>query len=579
MRIGATREEWKKLYQLAIKCRDMQKQLIQILTEMSLFSVRFSEKEIIYFNILGNSYICEGLSMYQGRKGLNDFMGLIFAEQMNVDFYDMVMAQNCISMHFVDRQDVPQEQYQVISDLNLRFRGNGNWIYFETFETGFYPSICDKKEVLSATRYLEKFIEGVQCYKNGRYKINSKKTDSNETEIFEYYCKDGVWNGRIQNFLMQPYQYPIVNIADDFTKAKLRKAGKVKTGASMEVKTFYYAEGVCDENYDRIIIPKIAAIADHYGNMLLDYQMILPEENTDNRLALILSEWIREYGCPREIIVSDAITKALIEDVCRICKINLTEGSTYFIDEFQKNIEDDINETSEISKGEEPAYDRELLERLGFDMEEIKRKSQELPKDEMMKYITEQINNVLEGIYEEELYDDFDIPFFQAELKNRKEKIQAVQDFFGEGKIEKEVIEQAYREIWIDYSITSWMDMLRESRKGELTALADRVGIQENKSMAKEQLIREIQGTVDAEPKLLADSMDEKEKRLLKYLWKKARKNSSEVEFDEFPSDMKTVLKLLAIGAVDIGLEYDEYESDLLLEPVKEIEKLLKKWI
>jgi len=572
MRIEATREEWKKLYQLAVECKDMQEEL----KDIELFSVCFSEEETVYFNILAND-VCTGLNIYQGREGLNDLMGLIFAEQINVDFYDMMMAQNCISMWFGSRQDVPKEQYRVISDLKLKFRGSGNWIYFETSQKGFYPYICDQKEVLSAIRYLEKFTEGVRYYKNGLY-----KTDFEEGEVFEYYCEDGVWNGRIKTLSTQQYEYSTVYITDDFTKAKLKKAGRVKTDTVMEIKTFYYAQGVRDKNYDKIIVPKIAAAADHYNGTIIDYQTILPEEDSEHKLILILSEWIRQYGCPKQIIVSDLVTAALIEDVCKICKIKLTKGKTSVIEDFQENVKADIGSgLDKTSEKEELGYDRELLEGLGFDLEDIRKKSMEMTEQELLKYIMEQLNSLLERMYgQQELFDDdFDFPLFQAELKNRKEKIQAVKDFYGQGNIDSADMEQSYKEIWIDYSITSWMDMLRESRKAELTALASKVGILQSKSMAKEQIVREIQNRIEAEPKLLADSMDSGEKSLLKYLWKKAKKNSFEIELEEFPSDMDTILKLLAMGVIDVGLEYDEYESDLLLEPVKEIERLLKKWI
>lgn len=577
MRIEASREEWKRLYQLAVECKDIRKELLK---GIDFFSIYFSEEEIIYFSVLGNDHMCTGFSMYQGREGLNDLMGLIFAEKMNLDFYDMVTAQNCISMRFGNRGDVSREQYQIISDLNLKFRGDGNWIYFDTCEKGFYPYICNQKEVLSATRYLEKFIEGVRYYKNSQC-----QTDLKKGQFFEYYCENGIWGGRINEISAQQYHYSEIHITDDFTKAKLKRAGKIKTGMTVEIKTFYYAQGVRDRNYDKIIVPKIAAVADHYGGSVIDYQTILPDEDSDNKLALILSEWIYQYGCPKEIIVPDSVTAALIEDVCRICQVKLTKGEVSVIEEFRASVKEDIEsgleKTPEPPKKEKKEYDFELLERLGFDLEDIKRKSEEMTEQELLGYIMDLVNGVLKKIYEEqELFvDDFDIPVFQAELKNRKEKIQAVRDFYGQGEIAGADMNQFYREIWIDYSITSWMDMLRESRKTELTALANKIGISESRSMAKEQLIREIQNRVETEPRLLADSMSSEEKSLLKYLWKKARRNGFEVELEEFPSDMDTILKLLAMGVIDIGLEYDEYESDLLLEPIKEVEQMLKKWM
>lgn len=335
MRTEATREEWNQLYQFAMKYRDMREDGLK---DIAFFSVCFSNEETIYFSILGNDNMCTGFSMYQGMEGLNDLMGLIFAEQMSLDFYDMVLEQNCISMRFGSREDVSKEQYQIISDLNLKFRGNGNWIYFETYEKGFYPYICNREEVLAAIKYLEKFMEGIQYYRDCRQRADFKKG-----EFFEYYCDNGIWKGQVKRLPIIEYQYPTVHIADDFTRGKLKKAQKNKTGVIMEVKTFYYCKGVSDQNYDKIIVPKIAAVADHYERRIMDYRMILPEEDSKTILAIILTEWIHQYGCPREIIVSDLITAALIGDVCKICHIKLTNGITSVIEEFRTNVREDAS--------------------------------------------------------------------------------------------------------------------------------------------------------------------------------------------------------------------------------------------
>lgn len=55
--------------------------------------------------------------------------------------------QNCITCYWGNRDEIDDEMYSIIKQLGLRFRGNGNWIYFKTFEKKSFPSLPNYGEI------------------------------------------------------------------------------------------------------------------------------------------------------------------------------------------------------------------------------------------------------------------------------------------------------------------------------------------------------------------------------------------------------------------------------------------------
>ena len=48
--------------------------------------------------------------------------------------------QTCLVFYLGDRVEVPKQQKEIIKELGLRYRGNGNWPYFLSYKKRFIPN-------------------------------------------------------------------------------------------------------------------------------------------------------------------------------------------------------------------------------------------------------------------------------------------------------------------------------------------------------------------------------------------------------------------------------------------------------
>ena len=147
MATPATLEQWKELYDLAIEITKLKPW--NSYWDMDLIAVETKKNEEPNFvSIMGKSGTCTGISVYRGMEGYSDFCQ-ISNDDYNVPATFVMSDQNCITCYWGNRDEIDDEMYSIIKQLGLRFRGNGNWIYFKTFE----------KKSFSAFFFSEKFFQ------------------------------------------------------------------------------------------------------------------------------------------------------------------------------------------------------------------------------------------------------------------------------------------------------------------------------------------------------------------------------------------------------------------------------------
>ena len=156
MRKNATKEQWKALYELGKEFK--KRKPWEKLANLDIVELVPEEGETVYMTVMGDGGERYGFSMYVGEEGLNKLRLLVYGEEIKVETEHIIYEQDCISMWITNRDEVSDEQHRLIRDLGLRFRGDG-WIYFERFETGFFPATLTEEEVVFCTKYLKLFME------------------------------------------------------------------------------------------------------------------------------------------------------------------------------------------------------------------------------------------------------------------------------------------------------------------------------------------------------------------------------------------------------------------------------------
>lgn len=545
MRVEATKEEWAKLYELGKCFKEIQPW--KIFSNEDVFCIEFSEEEKAYFTIMGNGGYMYGFSMYLGIDGFNSLLGLLRRSSLHVGEDYMASRQNNISMFLGDREEVSEEQYAVIRDLGLRFRGKNNWIYFETFEKRYFPYIPTQKEVQECTRYLAKLLDAIAHYRN------TNQRAFGYDELYVYKEDNGVWKGEFGEFPLKTFQIYVPILENEVQTKRLQKQKKTK--AVWEVDCFLLHDVVRDEAYEKPILPECFLVMDSQKDVVLEECLLGPYEE-DAKCASILAQLIIEYGIPQEIIVPNSLVGALIRDVCEKCKIKLTIGITECCEAFKAGVEPYMDEEKMLH----------TLEEIGIDVEKMRQKAQRMNQDEFVESMMQEMQEAMERMFSEEyaLGGD-DEAFFLEEhkLKNVQEKADAVRLFYGQGKVDKKRLNDYSRIIEYDYAEVEWEKLLKKLSKKELYDMADKMGALVDKSYKKNMLINIIMSKAHLHPKDLLGLLSKEEYQfmldLLKHIEVFEDWEDNEIELENFGYSAEQVIKILNLGLLDVELlEGDE---------------------
>ncbi|MEA1871563.1 MAG: hypothetical protein U9N00_05165 [Candidatus Bipolaricaulota bacterium] len=153
-------EDWKALYQAAKEFHALAPW--EWMWDSDLFGVQDPVTgEVIYACVLGNQGEVFALVGNLGSEGLAVYNRTLSGE-IGPDNLDAITAQKCLLASFENRADIGKEDYAVIRQLGLRFRGRNAWPLFRSYQPGFFPWHLTTQEVNSLTVVLGQTIEVAQ---------------------------------------------------------------------------------------------------------------------------------------------------------------------------------------------------------------------------------------------------------------------------------------------------------------------------------------------------------------------------------------------------------------------------------
>jgi hypothetical protein len=156
--------EWKKLYQKAVEFRNLKPW--EWMGDEELFAVRNPETgETAYCCVMGQMGEFLGMAAYRGADGLETFFQ-IQSGQISPDDPDILYLQKALLVSYEDRDEIGDEDYDVMRGLGLRFRGKNRWPMFRSLRPHYYPWLLEKDEAQFLTLILEQALDVCKRLKN-----------------------------------------------------------------------------------------------------------------------------------------------------------------------------------------------------------------------------------------------------------------------------------------------------------------------------------------------------------------------------------------------------------------------------
>lgn len=304
---------WKSLYETAKAWKSQQPWFY--LRSNDWIQIDFPDEETIYCSIMGNLGTCTGLSIYQGDQGLADLMSIsIDCTDTNVIQY-LMYEQKCITFYLGNRDEVPKAQKKIIKQLGMRFRGNGNWPYFISFEKHYAPDSINEQQAILLTKVMSKLLEIVDIYTQSKIDVIF-----DDDEMIYAHVEDNNWIYETICITEQDKFMP-VDLDDQELLQQLKQCPQSDINLCLDL--FYLNTYYFDENSKRPINPLMFIVVDEESEMII-YQKLLTVD--DDEISIVLSfivEFILQYDRPQQIIIRNPTIWAAINNLCEECRIKL----------------------------------------------------------------------------------------------------------------------------------------------------------------------------------------------------------------------------------------------------------------
>ena len=205
-----------------------------------------------------------GLMMYDEEIGYHSLEKIITGAQSNEDF---TVELSALTVNYLDRDELEKDDYELIKEQGLSFRGKKNWISFRTYDPGLFPAHPDFEDVEVMIDLIKAMISITTMRMNGwaypSVAINEfpffDVRDDGEIELL----------GIIQ---MERLENTTIEIEiNDLEIMKVKK--KPKSALQAEFDCLYLPFPVSEQG-ERPIYPLINIIVDHSTGAVLANEVI-----------------------------------------------------------------------------------------------------------------------------------------------------------------------------------------------------------------------------------------------------------------------------------------------------------------
>ena len=323
MATQATLEQWEELYDLAIEITKLKPW--NAYWDMDLIAVETKKNEEPNFvSIMGKGGTCTGISVYRGMEGYSDFCQ-ISNDDYNVPATFVMSDQNCITCYWGNRDEVDDDMYSIIKQLGLRFRGNGNWIYFKTFEKKSFPSPPNYGEV---KMLIETYKGLIETLKHEEYQESI--FDKGDI-IYTQKDEDNHWFSYTVPRPMEPERYNtiLVNDSNLIDYFKNMDDSDLELAIDMD----YMMVPTNDKGFERPINPLAYIVFDLRNDQILHFDLIHPDQEDYEVIMNNFLGAIEHFGKPKHVYARNPYILNWLDFICEKLDIPLVEDDLEEIDD------------------------------------------------------------------------------------------------------------------------------------------------------------------------------------------------------------------------------------------------------
>jgi hypothetical protein len=329
MREEASLSQWRQLFDVAQQIKKLKPW--DYLWDLDVITISLPEyNDPFYCSIMGKEGSCFAVGVYEGADAINDFYEM--AKHDDIPWEQLIRYQNNLMCYFGNRVDLEKGDFKILKDLEIKFHGKNEWIYFRSFERGYAPYVLNEQEVDTLTNVLFQLGRALEIFSKEKISVDFEKGN---TLLRQFDGKRKEWDTVEFQHDVPSRIYLSHIFTDELLLARLKK--QKSTWSIIEIDTLFLNASIKDENYEKPILPVLLALADFRTGAIINQEMLMPGGDHVEAIIKMIVSYILEYGKPQKIFVRDEYMASILSDLCSKIKISLQEQSFLeALDEFTK---------------------------------------------------------------------------------------------------------------------------------------------------------------------------------------------------------------------------------------------------
>ncbi|WP_040980961.1 plasmid pRiA4b ORF-3 family protein [Oceanobacillus jeddahense] len=260
-------EEWNELFDAADQVKNKKPWLE--LYDDQLIAIWSNElHDYAYCSIMGNAGESYGVTCFLGSRGLLSFFDIMDADPYE-DNPALLFNQYSVTVDFNNREDLDEEEYDLIKNLGRKYRGKYQWPSFVSMVPDQLPWTINQEECLILTGILLKLDAFLSNTENLSEKVpsfggNMLAINENEELILL----------SIEELIDEALQEPVLELdISEIEWKRMRKKVQPVNGKEVELALIQMGEPVQNTPDSRPFLPYILILVERETGAVLHYDL------------------------------------------------------------------------------------------------------------------------------------------------------------------------------------------------------------------------------------------------------------------------------------------------------------------
>lgn len=313
---AATTDEWKILYEVSERVKQLAPW--EELWDHNIIGLPGKGAgRTAFISIQGHVGDYRGIIVYESADALNQLLISKNQAKINISNDMLTYGQTALVCYWGDREELTEGQAARVKELGYTYKGEKEWLYFNSFKKGFCPCDLNRQEVLRMTEYMGCFEK---AFSESRQELINMNFNEEKIAYIDTDLPEKPEMVKIDAPL-EVQTVPELEVSDFVTAGQLRSAERSEYSLEAEI----IAPGVQynDEEYSRPINIAVCLLADAASGDLVLRHVTDPEDDPYMVIADAVVEFILREGAPKEIYVSNDIMRAALRHICGLADVKL----------------------------------------------------------------------------------------------------------------------------------------------------------------------------------------------------------------------------------------------------------------